>query len=66
MATIWSPEHKIVLERVQPDELLGQLDRALQEDRAGVDAVVDEMHGDTGHFHAALECLRLWRHRRNG
>src|SRR5215212_10232465 len=54
---------QVVLDRAQRGEnlLLGgrgrQLDGALQDDPAGVDAVVDEVHGDAEHLHAVVERL---------
>ena len=42
------------LERV-PVVVVADLDRLLQHDRAGVDALVDEVHRDAGHLHAVRQ-----------
>src|SRR4051812_20752597 len=34
-----------------------KLERPLKDDRAAVDALVHEMHGNSGNLHAVLECL---------
>ena len=36
---------------------LGEVERALEDDRAGVDALIDEVDGDTEHLHAVGERL---------
>src|SRR3954451_18135507 len=36
---------------------IGKLERPLEDDRAAVDALVDEMHGNSGQLYAVVECL---------
>ena len=56
-------DQQLVLDGMQPlqDRVgvggIGELERALEDDRAGVDAAVDEVHGDAEHLDAVVERL---------